>query len=178
MRLASVGLKNSRSLRGSRKRKNISMQLRRYEKMAERMEEDLRRLQEGLSILPCPADIEIELTEVPRMHLLSIRKRGLREEFPAEYVFCYGKLFQKLEDRKFTPAAPPMALFYDDEYHPLGLDTEFAVPVKEYGAGTRDFCPGLCLKRLSMVPTLNSRVFTQNRSSGPKKIGMKQQPPL
>ena len=28
----------------------------------------------------------------------------------------------------------------------MGLDTEFAIPIKEYATGTRDFCPGLCLK--------------------------------
>lgn len=51
-----------------------------------------------------------------------------------------------LEEKQFTVAAPPMVLFHHDEYRPLGLDTEFAVPVKEYATGTRDFCPGLCLK--------------------------------
>ena len=39
-----------------------------------------------------------------------------------------------------------MALFHSAEYTPAGWDTEFAIPIKEYVTGTRDFCPGLCLK--------------------------------
>ena len=41
---------------------------------------------------------------------------------------------------------PPMVLFHSSEFTPDGLDTEFAIPVKEYATGTRDFNPGLCLK--------------------------------
>lgn len=43
-------------------------------------------------------------------------------------------------------AGPPMALFHSAEFTPDGLDTEFAIPVKEYATGTRDFNPGLCVK--------------------------------
>ena len=48
--------------------------------------------------------------------------------------------------RSLTIVAPPMALFHSDEFSPSGLDMEFAIPVKEYATGTRDFYPGLCLK--------------------------------
>ena len=40
----------------------------------------------------------------------------------------------------------PKILFHSAEYTPTGMDTEFAIPVQEYATGTRDFCPGLCLK--------------------------------
>ncbi|MBV6370891.1 GyrI-like domain-containing protein [Enterococcus faecium] len=43
----------------------------------------------------------------------------------------------------------PMVLFHSAEYSPSGLDTEFAIPVQEYVTGTRDFCPGLCLKTIA-----------------------------
>ena len=39
-----------------------------------------------------------------------------------------------------------MVLVHCDEFTPLGLDTEFAIPVKQFVTGTRDFYPGLCLK--------------------------------
>ena len=39
-----------------------------------------------------------------------------------------------------------MVLFHSDEFTPSGLDTEFAIPIKEFVTGTRDFDPGLCLK--------------------------------
>ena len=51
-----------------------------------------------------------------------------------------------MKEKSLTESAPPMVLFHSDEYSPFGLDTEFAVPIKEYATGTRDFYPGLCLK--------------------------------
>lgn len=67
-------------------------------------------------------------------------------EFAEEYSSCFGKLFNKIKEDKLTIIAPPMVLFHSSEYSPFGLDTEFAIPVKEYVTGTRDFKPGLCLK--------------------------------
>ena len=90
--------------------------------------------------------IDVQLVEIPMMYLLSIRKNVLEHEFSEEYGACFGKLFRKMEEKKLTAAAPPMVLFHSDEYTPFGLDTEFAIPIKEYVTGTRDFCPGLCLK--------------------------------
>ena len=90
--------------------------------------------------------IDVQLIEIPMMYLLSIRKNVLEHEFSEEYGTCFGKLFRKMEEKKLTAAAPPMVLFHDDEYTPFGLDTEFAIPIREYATGTRDFCPGLCLK--------------------------------
>lgn len=40
----------------------------------------------------------------------------------------------------------PMVLFHSNEFSPFGLDTEFAVPVRECVTGTRDLKAGLCLK--------------------------------
>lgn len=85
--------------------------------------------------------IDVQLTEIPKMYLLSIRKNVLEHEFPEEYGTCFRKLFRNMEEKKLTAAAPPMVLFHGDEYTPFGLDTEFAIPVKEYATGTRDFCP-------------------------------------
>ena len=90
-------------------------------------------------------NIDVQLVEVPQMYLLSIRKNVLECEFAEEYRNCFGRLFQKIEERKLT-ADFPMVLFHSDEYSPFGLDTEFAIPIKEYVTGTRNFCPGLCLK--------------------------------
>ena len=61
-------------------------------------------------------------------------------------IKCFGQLFRKIANEKLTLAAPPMVLFHGSEHTPQGLDTEFAVPVKEYVTGTRDFMAGLCLK--------------------------------
>ena len=67
-------------------------------------------------------------------------------EFALEYTNCFSELLKNIEDNKLTMTSPPMVLFHSDEYSPFGLDTEFAIPIKEYVTGTRDFNPGLCLK--------------------------------
>lgn len=45
-----------------------------------------------------------------------------------------------------------MVLFHSAEYSLSGMDTEFAIPVREYVTGTRDFHPGLCLKTVVRGP--------------------------
>ena len=62
------------------------------------------------------------------------------------YSNCFSKLLEKIKEDKLTITNPPMALFHSSEYSPFGLDTEFAIPIKECVKGTRDFNPGLCLK--------------------------------
>ena len=57
--------------------------------------------------------------------------------------------------------------------YPFGVYTEFAIPVKEYATGTRDFKPGLCLK--SLVPVAYSIlafVYTKQRewAADPKGV--------
>lgn len=91
-------------------------------------------------------DIDVQLVEVPMMYLLSIRKKVQVDDYPREYASCFGKLFKKIAVGGLTMAGPPMALFHSAEFTPDGLDTEFAIPVKEYATGTRDFNPGLCVK--------------------------------
>ncbi|MFR6290877.1 MAG: MerR family transcriptional regulator [Peptococcaceae bacterium] len=130
----------------NKKKKEISMQVKIYRNMLEQMDVDMSFLREGKPIMSYLEDIDIELVEVSKMYLLSIRKMVQEQDFPDEYGYCFGKLFKKIKEKGLTASAPPMVLFHDDEYSPFGLDTEFAVPIKEYATGTRDFCPGLCLK--------------------------------
>lgn len=130
----------------NKKKKEISMQVKIYRNMLEQMDVDMSFLREGKPIMSNLEDIDIELVEVSKMYLLSIRKMVQEQDFPDEYGYCFGKLFKKMKEKGLTASAPPMVLFHDDEYSPFGLDTEFAVPIKEYATGTRDFCPGLCLK--------------------------------
>lgn len=128
------------------KKKEISIQMEAYRNTLEQIDVDMCALKNGKSIISYLEDIDVELVEVPQMYLLSIRKMVQEQEFADEYGYCFGKLFAKIEEKKLTASAPPMVLFHSDEYSPFGLDTEFAVPIKEYVTGTRDFSPGLCLK--------------------------------
>ncbi len=91
-------------------------------------------------------NLDVKLVEVPPMNLLYIRKMVQKHEFESEYGSCFNKLFRKINEDKLTITNPPMVLFHSSEYSPFGLDTEFAIPIKECIKGTRDFNPGLCLK--------------------------------
>lgn len=129
-----------------RKKKEMEEQVQELKKTLDQLGQDILNLRQGRSIMSYLEHIDIQLVEVPMMYLVSIRKMVQEYEFTEEYGNCFGKLFQKIEDDKLTILAPPMVLFYSAEYSPFGLDTEFAIPVKEYVTGTRDFRPGLCLK--------------------------------
>ena len=130
----------------NRKKKEIAVQVQQFESTLNQIDSDILNLRKGKSIMSYLERIDVQLVEVPRMYLLSIRKMVQEHEFTEEYGSCFGKLFQKIEEKKLTVVAPPMVLFHSGEYSPFGLDTEFAIPIKEYATGTRDFCPGLCLK--------------------------------
>ncbi|HEX2944633.1 MAG TPA: MerR family transcriptional regulator [Clostridia bacterium] len=129
-----------------RKKKEIGKQVQEIEKTLDQLIDDISNLEQGKSIMSYLESIDIHLVEVPMMYLLSIRKMVHEDEFPEEYGNCFSKLLRRIADEKLTMAAPPMVLFHSEEFSPLGLDTEFAIPVKEYVTGTRDFRPGLCLK--------------------------------
>lgn len=130
----------------NKKKKEIAVKVRKFEDTLHQIDIDMSNLRKGKSIMSYMESIDVQLVEIPAMYLLSVRKNVLEHEFSEEYGICFGELFRKMEDKKLTASAPPMVLFHSDEYTPIGLDTEFAIPIKEYATGTRDFCPGLCLK--------------------------------
>ena len=130
----------------NKKKKEIAVKVQKFEDIMHQIDSDISNLRNGKSIMSYMESIDVRLVEIPMMYLLSIRKNVLEHEFLEEYGTCFGQLFRKMEEKKLTAAAPPMVLFHGDEYTPFGLDTEFAIPIKEYATGTRDFCPGLCLK--------------------------------
>ncbi len=130
----------------TRKKKEIEEQVQEYEKNLDQLNYDLSNLKQGKSIMSYMDSIDVQLVDVPNMRILFIRKMVHKYEFAKEYGTSFGKLIKKIQDDKLTMLAPPMVLFHSAEFTPLGLDTEFAIPVKEYVTGTRDFHPGLCLK--------------------------------
>lgn len=129
-----------------KKKKEMENQILNYTKTMEQLDEDMTHLKEGKSIMSYLDDIDIQLVEVPTMVVVSIRKMVSKFAFPDQYTQCFHSLFKKIQHNKFTVVAPPMVLFHSSEFTPLGLDTEFAIPVEQYATGTRDFQPGLCLK--------------------------------
>ena len=128
------------------KKNEIEKQIHNYQQLLTQLEDDISVIEQGKSIMSYMDEIDVRLVDVPKMYLLSIRKMVQAEDYPAEYIKCYGKLFKRIAVDKLTMSSSPMILFHSAEYSPTGLDTEFAIPVQEYATGTRDFCPGLCLK--------------------------------
>ncbi len=124
----------------------MKKQLHEQEKGLHQLECDISSLRTGKSILSYLDDIDIELVELPMMCLLSVRKMVPADHFPDEYDTHFGKLVGRIRKEHLTVTNPPMVLFHSNEFTPLGLDTEFAVPIRECVTGTRDFKAGLCLK--------------------------------
>lgn len=96
------------------------------------------------------------------MYLVSVRKMVYKFEMEEQYACCFNSILRKIQHDKLTVNAPPMVLYHSDEFTPLGLDTEFAIPVEEFVTGTRDFRPGLCLKttlhgRYSNLPSIYTK---------------------
>lgn len=130
------------------KKKEIEKQVSEYQMILEQLNQDMQILKQGRSIMSYLDDIDVQLVEVEKMSILSIRKMVQQQEFPQTYGQCFGQLLSKINSEQLTIVAPPMVLFHSQEFTPLGMDTEFAIPIKEYITGTRDFCPGLCLKTI------------------------------
>lgn len=129
-----------------RKKKEFEKQVQEFEKNIDQLDLDISNLKQGKSIMSYLENIDVQLVEIPMMYILSIRKMVNECDFAEEYGNCYSKLFRKIADDKLTMLAPPMVLFHSEEFSQYGLDTEFAIPIKECVTGTRDFYPGLCLK--------------------------------
>lgn len=152
------------------KKKNIEKQAQELKQILEQLNQDIIVLQEGNSMMSYLDDIEVQLVEVPTMYLLSIRKMVRQDEFREAYQSCFGMLLQQIVADKLTIAAPPMVLFHSDEFTPLGLDTEFAIPIIEQTRKTKEFHPGLCLKTVlhGSYSGLSS-VYTKQREYAEKE---------
>jgi DNA-binding transcriptional MerR regulator/effector-binding domain-containing protein len=154
----------------NRKKKEIEKQVQEFEKTLDQLNNDISNLKQGKSIMSYLESIDVQLVEVPMMYLLCIRKMVHEYDIAKEYGNCFGELFRKIVDDKLTMLAPPMVLFHSAEFSPLGLDTEFAIPVKEYVKGTRDFYPGLCLKTVLYGSYSDlSAIYTKQREKAEKE---------
>lgn len=153
-----------------KKKKEVEKQVQEFEKTLDQLNNDISNLKQGKSIMSYLESIDIRLVEVPMMYLLSIRKMVHEYDFADEYGNCFSKLFRKIADDKLTILASPMVLFHGAEFSQFGLDTEFAIPVKEYVTGTRDFYPGLCLKTILQGSYSGlSSVYTKQREWAEKE---------
>ena len=135
-----------------KKQREIHKQMKELNNTLEQINNDISNLKQGKSIMSYMEDLDVKFVEVPSMNIIYIRKMVQECEFVEEYSNCFGKILNKIKDNKLAITAPPMVLFHSSEYSPFGLDTEFAIPVKEYVTGSREFNPGLCLKTVVKGP--------------------------
>lgn len=148
----------------TKKEKEIEQQVNALEGTLDQLKQDICNLKQGKSMMSYLEEIDVQLVEVSSMNLLYIRKMVHEHEFPLEYEHCFGSLFRTIVDQQLTMTAPPMVLFHSAEFSPFGLDTEFAIPVKDVVTGTRDFYPGLCLKTTVYGPYHHlPSVYTKQR---------------
>lgn len=131
-----------------KKKTEFEKQIQIYSQIIEQLNEDITVLKQSKSIMSYLSKIDIQLVEIPVMHLVYIRKMVYKFELAEQYDCCFNSILRKIQHDKLTVNAPPMVLYHSDEFTPLGLDTEFAIPVEQFVTGTRDFCPGLCLKTI------------------------------
>lgn len=135
-----------------KKEKEMKAQARELQKSLDQLKADLLNLRQGRSMMSYLKTIDVKLVDVMPLRLFFIRKMVQQGAFEDEYKNCFGKLLKKVASDGLTITAPPMVLFHGAEFTPSGLDTEFAIPVKEQADGTRDFSPGLCLKTVLHGP--------------------------
>lgn len=155
----------------TQKREDMKKQLREQEKSLRQLEGDITNLRNGKPILSYLDEIDVELAEVLMMRLLSVRKMVQEDHFSDEYGSSFGALSGRIHKEKLTIVNPPMVLFHSSEFSPFGLDTEFAVPIRECVTGTRDFQAGLCLKTVvkgsySMLSSVYARQTTWAEQNG------------
>lgn len=154
----------------TKKKREIERHVQEVRRTLDQLNNDISNLRQGKSIMSYMENIDVKLVEEPRMYLLSFRKMVHQYEFTEEYGRCFSELFRKIQDDQLTAISPPMVLFHSAEFSPFGLDTEFAIPVKEYVKGTRDFYPGLCLKTILHGSYSNlSSVYTKQREWAEKE---------
>ena len=118
-------------------------------------------------------EIDVQLVEVPAMYLVSIRKMVCKVEMEEQYACCFHSILRKIQYDKLTVNAPPMVLFHSDEFTPLGLDTEFAIPVEQFVTGTRFLSRTMFKKQLYMADILIYHLFIRNSVNGQSKTVMK-----
>lgn len=129
-----------------KKKQNIEEKVKSYEDVLRELEQDMVKLESGNNIITSLADMEIRLIEMAPMYILSIRKLVSMEECSRGYEPFFNLLHKRIAENSLTMAGPPMTIYHSAEYLPGGYDIEFAIPIREFVTGTKDFSPGLCIK--------------------------------
>lgn len=132
----------------SRKKCDIRDSMRSLDTALQRICDDMSHIENGNSTMSYLDCIDVELVDVPTLNILYIRKVLSVEECSKGYIGFFNKLFEKIALNNLTVAGQPMTMYHSPEFNPTEFDIEFAIPVKEFVTGTRDFKAGLCVKSI------------------------------
>lgn len=114
------------------KQAEIEKQVEEEQARLNRVAARLKQIEQEGKVMP---EQEVILKAVEAQHVLAIR-----EVIPTpDYVgTLLGESFMALGPRGIMPAAPPIAIFHDEEFKPADLDVEIALPV---APGVKDAVP-------------------------------------
>lgn len=128
------------------KRKDFEKAIQEANHKVQQLLNDIDNLKNGKNIMSYMENIDVKLVEFPKTNILYIRKKIQKKDMALEYQKCFNKLLNKIITEKLTVLSKPMVMFHSSDFDEDGIETEFAIQVKERVTGTRDFEPGLCLK--------------------------------
>lgn len=134
------------------KKKEMERQVQEYNQTLNQLNVDILNMKQGKPIMSYLENIDVQLVEVPKMNIIYIRKRVHEYECEEESRRCFNQLVRRVIDNQLTMTAPPMSLFHNEEFGEIGLDYEFAIPIKEQVTGSREFYPHLCIKTVVYGP--------------------------
>lgn len=140
------------------------------------LQHDIDNLKQGNAIMSYLDSIDVILTEVPEMNILFKRKTIFKQDMIQEYQSSFNMLLNTITKEKLNVVSKPMVLFYSSEFTEDGLETEFAIQVKERITGTRGFEPGLCLKSIhkgsyAELSSVYTKLLRYTESEGYKITG-------
>ncbi|MCC3866781.1 MerR family transcriptional regulator [Terrisporobacter mayombei] len=128
------------------KKKEIENKIYAFENTLNQIYNDIYSLSQGISVMSYFENIDIQLVECEPMCILSVRKMVTVSDCAQGYGQFFNLLYKIIATDNLTMIGSPMTIYHSKEYKIDGYDIEFAIPIKEFVRGSRDFDPGLCIK--------------------------------
>lgn len=130
------------------KRLEIQKKITALEYTLKQISSDIINLKKAKPIMAFLDDIEVKLVETETVNILYLRRMMSIDDYAAGYGKYFNRLYEKIAIDKLTLLGPPLTIYHSPEYDPTGIDTEFALPIKEPVTGTREFPGCLCAKSI------------------------------
>lgn len=130
----------------NRKRSELQEKRNAIELSLNQLTTDIFNLEKGIPIMSYLDRIEVQLVETRTLNVLYMRRMMTSDDYTAGYDPYFSRLYEKIAEEKLTLLGKPITIYHSPEYDPTGNDTEFAIPVRETGEGTREWNGGPCAK--------------------------------